>query len=269
MVNYKPRKPRAKKERRTRKPTIKKTAIQKIVKREIALNVENKCRQYIQSSLNLYGQGASNANLDTSNILILSPHSLGLDIFQGTNQGARIGNRIKLKSLHFKGTLVPLPTGTNYAAIVPLQIKMFFFYDKDDGSAIPTPNTNGDFFQFNGTSLGVADSLTSLWMPVNNDRYRLLATKTFKLGWQTVASTGTGANGILNYANNDFKLNQNFSINLLKHAVSNVLFKDNNGDPTTRGIFCFITCLSATGSPIGSGQVANIKYMLDCQYEDA
>lgn len=253
----------------TRRKVARKTVIKSIVKQEIARNTENKCRQFIKTDQNLYGAGASAANLDVNNVLYLSPNSLSLDIYQGVSQGDRVGNKIKIKKLNFKGTLVPLPPGTDYPELRPLQIKMFLFYDRTEPQSIPTPNVNSDFFQFNGTSIGIADDLTSMWMPVNTDKYRVLATRMFKLGWSSAINFGSGVNGYRNYSNNDFNLNCNFSIDLTKHLVKEITYRDNNADPTTRGLYCMFVITNAAGQPIGSGQPASLRYMLDCEYEDA
>lgn len=254
---------------RRKKAYVKKSTIRKMVKTEVSRNIENKCRQYFNSANDLYAAGASATFLDTNNVLPLTPSQFGLDIQQGTNQGSRVGNVINIKNLTFKGTLIPKPIGEGYPEIKPLQVKMFLIYDKLEPTTDPVPFVNSDFFQFNGTAIGVPDDLTAMWQPVNTDRYRVLATRMFKLGFSTPVQFPSGVNGYKNYTNNDFKLNCNFSINLNKHIVKKVLYRDNNLNPTTRGLFAMFVVVGGDGLPLGSGVPCALRYMLDCRFEDA
>lgn len=253
-----------------RKVTMpKRKTLRKMVKAEVSRNIENKCRQYFDATHDLYAAGAAAGTLDVENVFPLTPSQFGLDISQGTGQGSRIGNVINIKKLTFKGTLIPKPAGDNYPEVKPLQIKMFLIYDKLEPTQDPTPSTNSDFFQFNGTAIGIPDDLTALWQPVNTDRYRVLAARTFKLGWASAIAFGSGANGYKNWSNNDFSLNRNFSIDVTKHIVKKCLYRDNNVDPTTRGLYAMFVVVGADGQPLGSGSPCALRYMLDCRFEDA
>ena len=109
-----------------------------------------------------------------------------------------------------------------------------------------------------------------MWRPVNTDRYKVLATKTFKLGYSYYA----GSNGALpnsgNFSNNDFKLNANFSFDLTKHYPKNVVFDDATTVPSTRGLFCMIQYVAANGGALPTTNYSvGSQWMLDYHYEDA
>jgi len=267
---------RATGKRRTyRKKTYKRKAykkrampLKKMIRKEIARNIENKTSQYYNYDVRLYAVG--NASFPTDNVFPVGVDPTSLIIPPGTAQGNRIGNEIKTKKLMFKGTLSPRPYDSTFnAAPQPVQLKMWIFYDKTDPTALPNPQAANDFFQNGNSSKGFQNDLVDMWSPVNADRYRILASKTFKLG--AAFNTGLGSNGALqNSANNDFKYNCNFSFNLTKHYPQRVKFNDGTTVPTTRGLFCMCAYVNATGAPVVSSQyTVALQYMLDYQFEDA
>lgn len=246
--------------------------MRRAVQRMISRRVENKtAQQYVYDRI----YSPVNApDFEAQNIIPLGPDPTSVSIAQGVGQGQRIGNTIHTKKLVIRGTLVPLryDVAANTAP-TPVQIKIWIFYDKSDPSAIPSPVGGANFFQNGNASKGFQNDLTDLWSPVNTDRYRVLATRTFKLG--NAAYEGL-PDGLLSteqnqfYTNNDFKYNANFSINLTKHYPKTVKFNDNNTTPTTRGLFMMTAYFLANGSAVNSGQrMVGVQYMQDYQYEDA
>jgi len=254
--------------RKSYAPKRKMSYVKKVVRREIARNVEDKNSQLFVTTNRLYVPG--NASFPTNNIFPVCIEPTAIVIPQGTGQGNRIGNRIKIKKFQFKGTLVPQPYDATFnPQPLPVQVKMWIFYDKKFPTDVPNPTVSNDFFQNGSSATGFSNDLIDMWRPVNTDRYRILATKTFKLG--PASNTGSGAVPTLqNLANNDFKYNVNFSFELAKHMPKVTIFEDGGIEPTTRGTYCMIQYVSATGSgmPVTSYAVES-QWMLNCVYEDA
>lgn len=246
----------------------KKSSVKAIVKREIARNTENKCSQFYQYDNRLYTAG--NVSFPTDNVFPVCVGASSIVIPQGSGQGNRIGNVIKTKKFMFRGTIVPLPyDGTFNPQPQPLQVKMWIFYDKTQPNVLPNPQNAADFFQNGITNKGFQNDLVDMWSPVNTDRYRILATRNFKLGWAGYMGTGTLPT-FQSFTNNDFKANANFSIDLTKHVPLFTKFNDGSSAPTTRGLYCMISYAYSSGgqAPV-TGYMANLSYMLDYQYEDA
>ncbi|UYD39102.1 MAG: capsid protein [Wigfec virus K19_588] len=246
----------------------KREPIRKIVRREIARNIENKTIQQYNYDRTLVTP-QDNSTFLNQNVFPLGPDPASLVINQGTGQANRIGNQIKTKKLLFKGTLVALPYDAVFNTTPrPVQLKMWIFYDKEDPTAVPLPLTN--FFQNGNSSKGFQGDLTDLWSPINTDRYRVVASKTFKLGMQEYNTAGGGTSANQFFTNNDFKYNANFSFDLTKHYPQVVKFNDTTATPTTRGLFCMISYASATGGgfPLGSTVVGS-QYMQHYEFEDA
>jgi len=254
--------------RKSAKRRGKRPALKKMIRREIARNIENKTCQYFNYDKRLYIAG--NASFPTDNIFPVGVDPTALVIPGGTGQGNRVGNTIKTKKLMFRGTIVPLPyDGTFNPNPQPVQLKMYIFYDKTAPTSVPNPQAAGDFFQNGNAAKGFQNDLVDMWSPINRDRYRVLATKTFKLGLAAYEGVGNSGNNQF-FANNDFKYNANFSFNLTKHYPQMVKFNDGTTVPTTRGLFCMVQYVAASGNAYSTiFYTCSMQYMLDYVYEDA
>lgn len=254
------------KKRTYSKPT---KAIKKMVKREIARNVENKTREVYFNNVTIY---PSNATLFQNNVVTVSPNSSTLSIAQGTTQGARIGNQIKTKKLVMRGIFNPLEFhSTTNVTPRPVNIKMIVFYDRQAPSAVPQPLTN--LFQLGSSQAGLVGALSDMIMPYNNDRYRVLATKQFKLGYSNyIGTTGSGSPQETQqyWANNDYKMNCQYSWDLTKYMPQMVKFNDASNDPTTRGLYVLTYIVPADGTVYGTVvEALTHTYVIRYDYEDA
>lgn len=244
------------------------SAMRRLIQSEIAREIENKDTQSYNLQKTLVGVASPTFQ---DNIIQVGPNNNATEpllIAQGVGVNSRIGNKIKTKYMMLKGTLTPLPyDGTTNAQPTPVQVRLVLFYDKQNPSGEPQPSTN--FFQYAGANQGFLNDLTDLWRPINKDRYRILASRTFKLGY--AENTALGAvTTYANMANNDFKMNHNFRVNLTKMYPKIVKFDENNGDPTTRSLWMMFYYVSATGGAIAANQnLVNVQWMVDYKYEDA
>lgn len=240
--------------------------IRDTAKRTYSAMSEDKSREYFNFGRDLYS--ATSGPFAASNIIACNFSNSAIDILQGTGNGQRVGNKVRVKKFMMKGTLLPKGSDVNNPTPKPMQVKMYFFYDRTNPTAVPNPLA--DFYQFNSTSSAITGDLTDLWCPVNEDKYRLLGVRQFKIGFQeywsgsNVASTlGTG------FPNNDFKLNANFSVNLKKWLPKLVRYNDNNADATSRGLFCMVLPVWADGTVApNTTLMARMDWMFECQYED-
>lgn len=245
--------------------------IKKMIKREIARNVENKSKTSFLAAKILFSSASASF---PNNIFPVCPNSATLDILQGTNQGSRIGNVIKTKKLIFKGTMIPEDYNVStWANPRPVQARMVFFYDKT--MPTNTPSSLTDFFQNGSSTTGPSGYLPDMWMPINTDRYAVLKNKIIKIGMAQYAGTAasvTNQGDWQAYSNNDFKLNAQFSIDLTKHYPKIVKFNDNNAQPTTRSLQCAILLASADGALLNSttsSTPCSMQFVIDYHYEDA
>jgi len=255
-----------------RKAAPKKKSMVKLIKREISKATENKTFQVFNDNYSLFP--SNNGPAFDGNIIPVSPYSGAyLNIGQGLGQGQRVGNKIKLKKLNFSGIVYPQGyNATTNLTPAPCQVKLWFFYDKEEPQSIPTPQASADFLQFGSTSLALGNRLFDHMAPVNTDRYRVLCTRTLKVGYAEYG--GTGATGSVpvqgNFTNNDFKLNARFNVNLMPYAIKDVVYRDTANAPTTRGIFMMAQPVYANGTGMADTQIpCKMTYFITCEYEDA
>lgn len=247
--------------------------VKKIVKRAIAVNIENKTNQF-NDSLNVSQSSSSSTGssfIDDS-IFCLSPGNSGNGVFiqQGTGQGERIGNRIKIKRAMLNINFTPTPYNADVNPLPsPQFVRMVFFYDRIAPIAVPTPGANGNFFQNGDTYSPFQGNLLDITRPYNLDRFRVLFQKTFKIGYQAYAGTGVNVTS-QSFTNNDFKLNIFRKFNITKYLVKNVRWQDNlTTNPTTRALWCALYAVNANNivvtatvpyTPVGCWYTVSIDY---------
>lgn len=249
-----------------------KTPLKKMIRREIARNVENKVAEIYNGSAQYFS--SNSANWITSNVVPMGFVPTALTVNQGVSQGQRVGNKIKVKKLFLKGTLIPEDySATSNSTPCPVQVRLLFISDRAAPASVPGSLT--DLFQFGGTTQGPLGNLTDMWAPVNTDRYSVHASKTFKLGPASLGNStaaqypnGTSAPGA--NSNNDFKLNQNFHFDIKKMLPEFVTFNDNTTAATSRVVSMVVLIARADAALYAAGQLPVVaQYMVHCEYEDA
>lgn len=255
----------ARKVRRTKRVSIK-----KLVKAEIARNIEDKTAANFINIRNLYSSTSSAANFDANNVFSCAWGAGAVTIVQGTGQGARTGNQVKLKRMTVKGSIHPMAyNATSNPTPVPMYCRMILFRLRNDPTTAPAPIAAGDIFQYGNSSLALQDDLVDQWLSINRDKYAVMKDRKFKLGYS--GTTGTGATaGASYFNNNDFKMLHNFSFNVTKHLPKITKFNDNNGTPETANLYCAVWYSSCDGTAIPANRIcAAIQYVIEAKYEDA
>lgn len=264
---------RRKTTRRYKKATRRKSGrkngpMKRMIKKIIARDVENKTVQQTVSTKTL-SVPADAAGFDAFNVISLGPDAVSLAITQGSGQGNRVGNTIKTKMLKIKGSVFPLPynVGTN-AIMRPMNVRMWVFYDRQNPTSFPAPAVGANFFQNGSSSVAPSGEQIDMWRPVNTDRYRVLEQRTFKLGYANYAGTVPGPDSQF-FANNDYKLNVQWSFNLTKHYPKIVKFNDNLTVPTTRHLYLLTEVVPLSGSFVSTTIPVGMQYIQDYTFEDA
>lgn len=247
--------------------------IRKVVRAEIQRAAEPKTIQTVVTAHTFYS--STNALAPANNVLELGADGVNIAINQGTGQANRVGNRIRVKSLWMKGVITPLPYDvTTNPNPRPVQLKMVIFYDRVDPMAMPNPFAGGAAgpFQGGGATNAFQNDLVDMVLPFNTDRYRIFATRTFKLGYSQYAGTAASAanqTAYQAYSNNDYRHNYQIAINLTKFYPKNLRFNDNNAIPTNRGLFVMFYYANADGSQAGNGWAqVGFQYMQSLTFTD-
>jgi len=239
--------------------------MKRLIRKTIQSVAEKKIANFNDFAHDVVG---SNSAAAAAQIIPVCPFTAGWPIAQGVSQDERVGNRIKIHRAVIRGTLHPQPYNvTTNINPQPTLVQMIVFWDKENTNVTPNPfGTN--FFQLGSTSEGFQNHIVDTWLPINTDKWSVVYRRTFKVG--TSASEGTGiVVGAQAFANNDFKFNCNFTVDLTKHLVKNVKFNDNDVDATTRGLWCMWVACDANGGTLpAAGVPVRVCYTADLSYTD-
>lgn len=252
---------------RRRSASKKGSGLRRVIRKVLSREAETKDRTYGETNQDIMNPSAGILFDNTG--FPCSPYQAFLQIDQGTGEGARVANKVTTKRVTLKGSFQTSP----YNAISnpvpqPIVVKMWFYYDKMNRTVTTAPRASNDFFNFNNGTRPMAGNLSDLWTQVNTDRYTVLKSYECKLGYASNNGTGT-IPATQGYANNDFKSFQRFSFDLTKHVPKNVVFVDNNSNPTSRILMCMVETIYANGSSMASTTVpAFMSYELVYEYKD-
>jgi len=139
----------------------------------------------------MVGKALENGTVHNASITSADAINAFPTLLQGTNESQRIGNRIRVKTMHINGAVAINDYGEG--VLPPLTVKVFVLQpvgNRDasnlsaSASYLPQLLDQGD-----GTSVDFDGSTVRSLYPINKDCYRVLATKTMKLGWATNENT--------------------------------------------------------------------------------
>lgn len=239
-------------------------SVKAIVNSAIARNSEDKSFQVYRPSVPIVSYNHANFN---SYIFPVSPFAGYCQIDQGTGAGNRIGNKIKLKKVKLGLIIYPLPynVSTNPTP-QPVEIRMWLLYDKENPLIVPS--LDASFCQLGNSAQALTSQLNDMVAPVNTDRWRVMMSRTFKVGFANFEGSGVSTAQPY-FQNNDFKLNIKRTYDITDHLIKNVQYNDNSSDPMTRGLFAVFEAVNADGTTTAAtSQMVQMSYTLDCHYED-
>lgn len=258
---------------RARRPTKNFT---KLVQAVVSRNIENKSIQAEQTMDCRYP--AANPTLQWNGLFPLTPYpSTGapagstLTIVQGYESNQRVGNTIRTKYATLKGIIFPFPISESLNPDPkPLEVVMWIFKMKRSDPlggqylAAAEDTCQTAMFQAGNSVEGITGELLDVMRVTNQDRIQLLHKRVFKVGFSQ------GADLTTEHPNNDFKLNQKFSINITKYLPKVIKFDDGDDDPSIKHTYCLVQGYCADNS-IQSNERYNMRvtWQLDYVYEDA
>lgn len=252
---------RVAKTRRLRK--VGKKQVARIAKRVVNSMSETK---YLRTAVNngqLYGDPA---DLTYQNNFMEVASTLG-SITQGTGQGNRIGNRIRLT----RCTMNIMLNGLDNA--VPRLVMMYLVSDRrnpTDANAADLQDAcnglsgAGGILQDGNTSIGFQKRHTDIMQRINEDRFMFFFKRVFKIG-RAGAPTGTTSAG-----NNDFSYLRRIKVNLLKYMPKVFRYSDASTVPAfQRRLFVCFHVVAADGTVLAAASPAcNISYAYDIKFKD-
>lgn len=234
--------------------------IKKYVKREIHRNIENK--EIFSYSSNQTITTAT-AGVNMYNIPLIVPVS------QGTSNTGRIGDAIRVRKGIVSGTVHLKPyDATNNPGPFPMYVKMFLIRDltvQGQRTGLSAGDTDY-FFKGNGANLAPQGNLLDLDLDINKEKFRLLATKTVRLG--SSGYTTLGPTGIGSWLDNS-TITARFSFNWGKYTKKMLKFSEESSYCSNDNVYLMWQAVYADGKESDGYQIIQTSYVNKMGFEDA
>ena len=206
--------------KRSHRSTVSRT-VKKYVKRTIHANVPLK-RDWNN------GSGILNNALG----LIATPVQFPIlpEMTQGTGEGERIGDRIKVRQSHLVINVWARAYNSSTNSLCKEQyVKIWIVKAKQlTQGATTIPNADiARWFQLGSTATGFSNDLTDTSRDVNTNLFTVKYQKVCKIGFASASSGGAAPPLSTTAPNNDFKLHHQFKINCGKYMKKMLTFQDN------------------------------------------
>lgn len=222
--------------------------VRKAVQSIIVRNMEMKTQQY--NSRNVLTQ-IGTAAWTNSNVYSLTPGTNGAQISQGTGQGDRIGNKIKIRKVLLSFIITPsVYNVTVNPTPTPQDIMVTIFKIKSAPGVFPTAQTTlTNYTQSGDSAASLVGSLTDCIGQVNKDQYTELYRGIYKVGYQAFVATPGGAVANSYWASNDYKLNKLVnSWDVTKYVTKNVDYPDTSTTPQSDYVFIMFNPCNCDGT---------------------
>lgn len=239
-------------------------ATKTFVERAIARSEEVKRSQYYAENVNVAAYGTTSGGLT----LPVSPLGGVLTIAQGTSQGQRIGNRIKVQKAHLRMDFSPNNyNATSNAVPVPQLVLVWLYYDASNVTAVSSPDST--FLQDGGSTKALVGKAIDMISPVNTDRWKVFKKFVLKIGFASNSGTGAAANSAY-YANNGFVVADTLDIDCTSMLPKYIQFNDNSTTPTSRNLLMYAESVNFNGSVQSAASLPlAAQVVLDFHFTDA
>lgn len=200
--------------------------------------------------------------------LPITPSSTLLAISQGTGQGDRTGNRIRVHKATLKLIVNPYPYDvvTN-AEPCPGDFRLLIVKNKGlVNSSQPTAST---FFQNGDTVLPPSGILADMLYDVNKDVMTVYKDTKWKCGTHYYQA---GAYSTVAYslsANNDYKYNVMREIDITKYVPTIIDYPDTSTQPTSDSVWMCILLADANNTSNTESKPFNLTYLISYEFTDA
>lgn len=274
----------------------KKSSVKKAVKKVKKANFDKAIRQVVTrmaekkeinvlSTLLPLGNYVNTTTFQPNNVSCLTPSasdSYGgpfYTISQGTGQANRIGNDITVVSAKLRMMFFPFQYDATVNSVPKPQILNIWivkFKDCDRSTAVTAKTSilvNGvtNFLQSGNSDSALTGNMTDYLLQPNTDILHVYKKMTLKLGSQIYTDPGSVAPQ--QYANNDFKINQIHSVDLMHHGFpKKISFNDTTTEPTNiNPLWLIISPVNADGTANANTTAStpvNFQWMVDIRFTD-
>lgn len=262
MVYYMARMPR-KSAKRTYKRKSTRTVplpIKKYVSRVIRAKTENKVRVNFAANQSITSGDATTCTWP----LIISTT-------QGTGESERVGNEIKIVKGTFRAAInLKVYDATTNPFPQPTWVKIWVVKDLKNKGQLATMDSTAysNFFRANSTTVSMQNTPLDLTLPINQDYFRVLYSKVFKLGCSGVYNVAPVSTNVNSYQDNS-PMAKIVTINWGKWARKVMKFTEGSSQANNENIYFVIQAIPADGQSAAGKQLIEMHYTNTQHYEDS
>lgn len=205
--------------------------------------------------------GCANATTFTTQIRCLTPNQAaqnGIEINQGTGEGDRRGNEIKVRRGLFKMLITPLPyNATTNTNPMPFIFKYWVISIRQGFASNTVTNVQGmqnDFFDAGNAAAGMTYTTADFINPINDDKYIVHKSGERKVFWQEYIGTGGPGAVAGNGTSNDFKAFARVTVDYTKYIPRRIRYVDGSVAPSSKCVWLVFACYRFDGTVLPSDQ---------------
>jgi len=257
----------ARRRRRTMKKTAKKDkalASKAYVKRLIDSRIEDKSQNF-DNVIDFAGYFL-NTSLDA---VYLGPDTTSYQIAQGSGQGDRLGNVIKVKKCILKYYLTPIRQSDSLNPIpTPQLVRVWIGNIRSNLAQKPDATTIAELYAGGNTSFPPNETVDDMMAPVNADKFIEKYTCVHKVGHSIYTDISGTQKPDSFFANNDFAESTFATVDCTKFFKSKLYFNDNNLQ-TDSNLFMWMEAVNCDNTQYLNGPTVKMVYNIEFVYEDA
>jgi len=245
--------------------SVKAKGLRKAIKREVDRLAEKRTATFQTNTEIENASWTTFANM-SGGFWPLSPYNGYLTIAQGSTQGARTGNKIRVAKAKLSLILYPQPyDAVSNPSPRPQYVKFWFVRPKAQANS--TTLTINNFFQNGASALAFNGGLVDLNNQVNSQQYTLLGSKVYKLGNATISQPGVTNSQL--FANNDFPVSVIKTLDITKYLYKEYQFNDSDNTAINDMTVMFVEGINADGTAIANGVwSSNMNFRVSVDYVD-
>lgn len=253
--------------RKTMKKTAKKDralATKAFVKRIIDSRIEDKTQSF-DDVVNFAGYFA---NTDLS-ARYIGPDTSSYIIAQGSGQGDRVGNVIRVKKCILKYYLVPIPQDPSFNPVPqPQLVRVWVGNIRSNLAQKPDNVTIAELYQGGNNSFPPNETVDDMMAPVNADKFIEKYTCVHKVGHAIYTDPNSTLKPFSYYANNDYSESTFGMVDCTKFFKSRLYFNDSN-QQTDSNLFMWMEAVNSDNTQYLNGPTVKMVYNIEFIYEDA
>lgn len=238
-------------------------ATKAFVKRIIDSRIEDKTQSF-DDVINFAGYFL---NTDL-NARYIGPDTSSYIIAQGSGQGDRVGNVIRVKKVLLKYYLIMIPQSDALnPQPQPQLVRVWIGNIRSNLAQKPDATTIAELYQGGNNSFPPNETVDDMMAPINSDKFIERYTCVHKVG-NAVQTDFSTIKFNSYFTNNDYSLSTFATVDCTKFFKSKLHFNDSN-QQTDSSVFMWMEAVNSDNTQYLNGPTVKMVYNIEFVYEDA